>query len=177
MQFQTIQVLGGDYNISNRRDVVFATALGSCVAACISDPVSGIGGMNHFLLPAEGVALSSGPRERYGVHAMRALVSDLCRLGADRNRLQAKLFGGAGQHGRRCIGEQNIDFARKYLSEHDIELVGGSLGGDTARWVRYHPLTGRSSFRAVPAHPANAVLAHAVPETETGAMTAPGPRF
>ena len=32
-------------------DTALTTTLGSCVAACIRDPVLKIGGMNHFLLP------------------------------------------------------------------------------------------------------------------------------
>ena len=76
---------------------MLTTLLGSCVAACLRDPVARIGGMNHFLLPGqeagEGAQRSVG--ETYGVHLMELLVNGLLRRGARRDRLEGKLFGGA----------------------------------------------------------------------------------
>src|SRR5690606_32079675 len=58
-------------------DELISTLLGSCVAACIYDPLRAIGGMNHFLLPhgkpddRHGAPVSSS--NRYGVFAMESL--------------------------------------------------------------------------------------------------------
>ena len=40
----------GEYGVSDESDLALTTVLGSCVAACIHDPVAGVGGMNHFVL-------------------------------------------------------------------------------------------------------------------------------
>ena len=48
-----IHIVQGEYRVTDDPTVVVATLLGSCVAACIRDPVTGVGGMNHFLLPGE----------------------------------------------------------------------------------------------------------------------------
>ena len=99
-------------------DVVLSTILGSCVAACMRDPVAGVGGMNHFLLPGSAEALSSGgDATRYGVHLMELLINGLLKKGARRDRLEAKIFGGAKTIARFSnVGEQNAVFARQFLT-------------------------------------------------------------
>ena len=87
-------IIQGEYRVSNDPDVALTTLLGSCVAACIWDPVLHVGGMNHFLLPGDNEQ-QIRDSERYGVHLMELLVNALFRQGASRQRLVAKLFGGA----------------------------------------------------------------------------------
>ena len=123
-------IIQGEYRISNRPDSVLTTLLGSCVAACIWDPALKIGGMNHFLLPGEDDAQFSDS-ERIGVHLMELLVNGLLREGAARARLQAKLFGGGNMNSSLAdIGARNGVFARGFLRNEGISLIGESLGGD-----------------------------------------------
>ena len=79
------------------RDMVLVTVLGSCVAACLWDRVTGLGGMNHFMLPDDlregGTPLSVAGR--YGAYAMELMINRLLKAGARRGRLEAKVFGGA----------------------------------------------------------------------------------
>lgn len=86
-----LHVVQGEHRVSSDPDVSLLTILGSCVAACLYDPLRGVGGMNHFLL-ADG---DGEEAMRYGAYAMEVLINDLLKLGASRERLQAKLFGGA----------------------------------------------------------------------------------
>ncbi|MCZ7127370.1 hypothetical protein O6380_23755, partial [Salmonella enterica subsp. enterica] len=80
-----------------RDDVVLTTVLGSCVAACIRDEKAGVGGMNHFMLPDDE---NAGPDRvlsasmRYGCYALEVLINELLKMGARRERLEAKVFGG-----------------------------------------------------------------------------------
>src|SRR5580658_1868975 len=77
---------------ASREPAVVRTVLGSCIAVCLRDPVAGVGGMNHFLLPYGGHnELASA---RYGIHAMELLINDCMKVGADRAKLEAKVFGG-----------------------------------------------------------------------------------
>ena len=73
--------------------VALTTILGSCVAACMRDSRAGVGGMNHFLLPGALVGKAEGVER--GVHAMELLINALLQAGAKRDRLEAKIFGGA----------------------------------------------------------------------------------
>ncbi len=142
-QSKRVNIVQGEFKVSSDRDVVLTTLLGSCVAACIRDPVTGIGGMNHFLLPG-GVG-SSKDSERLGVHLMELLLNGLMRQGAQRDRLEAKLFGGARMmSGLSDIGAKNADFAKKFLAYEGIKIVGGDTGGNQGRRIQFWPGSGRA---------------------------------
>jgi chemotaxis protein CheD len=105
------------------------------------DPVAKVGGMNHFLLPGDTQA---GPNSlSYGTNAMEVLINALMRQGARRERLQAKLFGGARMMtSGRDIGGLNGEFARRFLEREHIPCTSVSLGGTQARKIRMYPTTG-----------------------------------
>lgn len=140
-----VTVIQGEWVVSHDEHTVMTTILGSCVAACIRDPVAGIGGMNHFLLPDSRGSSRVGEAERYGVHLMELLVNGLLKDGASRNRLEAKLFGGCSfMTGRYAIGARNIEFAKQFLKAEGIREHGGSTGGDKGRRIEFWPVTGRA---------------------------------
>ncbi|MGV8776346.1 chemoreceptor glutamine deamidase CheD, partial [Pseudomonas aeruginosa] len=89
-----VKLLPGEYFASGE-DLVIVTVLGSCVSVCLRDPLNGIAGMNHFMLPERGLGGDpASPSARYGSHAMELLINRMLALGASRERLQAKVFGG-----------------------------------------------------------------------------------
>lgn len=136
-----VHVIQGEYAVSDDASIMLCTLLGSCVSACIRDPHARVGGLNHFLLP-EGEGASDNLS--YGVNAMELLINDLLRRGARRDRLEAKLFGGARMiRSAHDIGAQNVHFAREFLAAEGIDLTGGSLGGVQARRIEFWPATGR----------------------------------
>lgn len=138
-----IHVVQGDFRVSQKPGTVLTTLLGSCVATCLSDPEANVGGMNHFLLP--GGNPGDSKHFRYGLYAMEILVNALLKLGARKNRLEAKLFGGATMHdGLGRIGAANGAFALQFLSNEGIPCVAKSLGGTQARRVRFLPTVGRA---------------------------------
>jgi chemotaxis protein CheD len=138
-------IIQGEHAVSGAPGLVYATILGSCVAACLHDPHATVGGMNHFLLPGEIAGSRSLEGEQYGVHLMELLVNDLMRLGARRDRLQAKLFGGARMvRGLSDIGSQNAEFAENFLRRDGIRLMSKDIGGDRARRIQYWPFSGRA---------------------------------
>jgi chemotaxis protein CheD len=140
-----IHVVQGQYRISDDPNAVLSTILGSCVAACVRDPVARVGGLNHFLLPGEQERERVMQAERYGVHLMELLVNDLLKRGARRDRLEAKLFGGAQMiDGLVDIGGMNASFAERFLKNEGITYVGGSLGGKRGRRIEFWPISGRA---------------------------------
>ena len=101
----------GEYGVSDESDLALTTVLGSCVAACIHDPVAGVGGMNHFVLARRNRGASGDPA-RYGDHLMPLLIEGLLQAGAKLNRLEAQVFGGASPGNFvNSIGQDNLAFA------------------------------------------------------------------
>lgn len=142
-----IQVCSGDCLVSEDRADLFYTVLGSCIAACIYDPVAGVGGMNHYLLPHN--RKHEAESARYGDEALPRLLEKLYRRGALHHRLRAKLYGGARTLACDAdIGEMNIALAHRFLRGHDIPIADTDLGGRAARWIKFHPATGRSFIRS-----------------------------
>jgi chemotaxis protein methyltransferase CheR len=139
--------IGGVF--ASRTPAVVRTLLGSCVAACLFDPVARVGGMNHFLLP-EG-PLHEDACTRYGVHAMEVLINALMHRGADRRRLRAKAFGAsAAIRHIRLSGEvqrRNAAFVRQFLEVEGIPLDKSSLGGALPLEVLFATDTGRAFVR------------------------------
>ncbi len=145
-----VQLTQGETYVTADPREVLTTLLGSCIAACIRDPLAQVGGMNHFLLPHG----SGGDRDamRYGVNAMELLVNGLLKRGALRGRLEAKLFGGANViAGLSNVGSGNAAFAERYLADEGITLVGGDLRGIYPRRIQYWPCSGRARQMAIAA--------------------------
>ncbi len=128
-------------------DMVLVTVLGSCVAACLRDPVARVGGMNHFMLPdtSQEESIISKPT-RYGVYAMELLINDILHRGGRRDRLEAKVVGGANVlrgFGAGTVGERNASFVMRFLKTEGIQVAGHDLLSQYARKVYYFPVSGR----------------------------------
>ncbi|WDZ98007.1 chemoreceptor glutamine deamidase CheD [Herbaspirillum sp. WKF16] len=141
------KILPGEYFFTHK-DMMIVTVLGSCVSACIRDRVSGIGGMNHFMLPDgggdEGSPVSASAR--YGNYAMEILINDVLKAGARRDNLEAKVFGGGNVlRGFSAInvGERNAEFVRRYLKDEHIRVVAEDLNDVWPRKVYFFPRTGK----------------------------------
>lgn len=145
------KLLPGEYYVT-MKEMVLVTVLGSCVAACIRDPDFGIGGMNHFMLP-ESVHEPDNPLSssaRYGTYAMELLINELIKLGARRNKLQAKVFGGGNVlrgFTATNVGERNAAFVIDYLRTENIPILARDLVDIYPRKVYFWPHDGRVMVR------------------------------
>ena len=143
------KILPGEYFVT-RSDEAITTVLGSCIAACIRDPATRIGGMNHFMLPEDGSPGKSswidgpgGLATRYGSYAMESLINELMKLGARRDRLEVKLFGGGRiLSSMTDVGQKNIAFARDFLKVEGFKIAAEDVGDVYPRRVIYFPATG-----------------------------------
>ncbi len=143
------KILPGEFYVTTR-DLVLVTVLGSCVAACIRDGESGIGGMNHFMLPDEGSRDVLSTSARYGTYAMEILINQLLKSGARRNRLEAKVFGGGAvleSLTTSRIGTRNAEFVLEFLKTEKIPVVAKDLLESYPRKVYYFPQTGKVMVR------------------------------
>jgi chemotaxis protein CheD len=144
---EAVKILPGEYFVT-QRDIVIVTVLGSCVSVCLRDRISGIGGMNHFMLPgnSDGGISPISVSARYGVYAMELLINHLLKLGARRNCFEAKVFGGGSVlRGMTAnnVGDRNAEFVREYLATEKIQVVAEDLLDIYPRKVYYFPATGR----------------------------------
>ncbi|MCX7143410.1 MAG: chemoreceptor glutamine deamidase CheD [Proteobacteria bacterium] len=147
LDIEAAKILPGEYYVT-QRDMVLVTVLGSCVTACIRDKLSGIGGMNHFMLPDSNPDKDNpvSTSARYGAFAMEVLINNLISLGAHRTLLEAKVFGGGNVLPNMVvtnIGQRNSQFALKFLSMEKIPVVAKDLVDIYPRKVYFFPKTGK----------------------------------
>lgn len=145
-----VKLLPGDY-VATESSRLLVTVLGSCVSACLRDPVSGICGMNHFMLPeSHDLHRADNVSARFGVQAMELLITAMQRLGARRNRLQAKIFGaGSVLDGMTVVnvGDLNANFVEHYLALEGIPVLARDLQGICARKVYFFTDSGKVMIR------------------------------
>lgn len=137
----------GDYYASSS-PVTISTLLGSCVSACLFDPVNKVMGMNHFMLSHQrytrDMPMNQTEAGRYGVHSMELLINEMLKLGAEKRLFKAKVFGGSSIMGRdsdtsnfNCVGEVNSRFIREFLAFERIPLLAENLGGKEGRVIHF----------------------------------------
>lgn len=147
--------IGGVF--ASRRPAVVRTVLGSCIAVCLYDPTTGVGGMNHFLLPIPST--DHELNARYGIHAMEVLINACMKRGGERRRFEAKVFGGGHvlriAHTEQSVPQSNIRFVQDFLQTEDIPIVSGDLGDSVAREVHFFTDTARVLLKRIPCDAAN----------------------
>lgn len=144
------KVIPGEYYVTRDGEFILTT-LGSCVAACVWDPVARVGGMNHFMLvsPGEPDAPGIGAATRYGIFAMEFLVNGVLALGGKRSRLCVKVAGGGAvlDQSTISVGAANIAFVRDYIRTEGLKPMGEHLGGNLPRKLCFHPATGDAQIK------------------------------
>jgi len=148
MSQQRLIITQGQQAVSKHPDIVLSTLLGSCVAVCLWDPISQVGGLNHILL-----AVQKGPpahADSQGTNAMELLINAVIKQSGQRNRLVAKVFGGAQMvDGLLEVGAANGSFVLEYLRREEILVTGQSLGGSAARQLLFWPTSGTVKVKTV----------------------------
>ena len=146
------QILPGDYYVSKTPMVAY-TVLGSCISACILDPVTKIGGMNHFMLPSpkgDGRHDSWGESARYGNYAMEMLINEIMKRGGQKDRLEVKIFGGAKLYeSSNNVGLNNIKFALNFIKTEGLNLLKHDTGDLYPRKIYYFTETGRVLMKKI----------------------------
>lgn len=141
-----VKVFPGEFYVTRQPDEILVTVLGSCVSACIRDPVIGVGGMNHFML-AKGRSGGWGndPQStRFGNFAMEKLINELTKAGCSRERMEIKVFGGGNViDASTAVGSDNAEFVLRYLEAEGLRCSAEDLGGSHPRRIHYYPATGR----------------------------------
>jgi chemotaxis protein CheD len=149
---ETVYLHSGKFHVS-ATPCRISTILGSCVAVAVFDPVTGVGGLNHFLLP-HGPFVAPAQAARFGNLAVPQLVEAVLAAGASRASLQAKLFGGAcvlaafrkpGGH----LGTRNVEVAREMLKADGIPVVAEDVEGCSGRKLIFQTHDGVAWVRSL----------------------------
>jgi chemotaxis protein CheD len=143
------KIISGEWYVTKGPNEMLATILGSCVSVCMRDPVTGIGGMNHFLLPGdENTVTQNSDAARYGVFAMESLINGILKAGGRKDRLETKVFGGGNVINNSAkIGSKNAAFIREFLKREGFRIASADLEGDHPRRIHYFPETGKVMMR------------------------------
>ncbi len=128
------------------------TIVSTGAVVCVWDPVSGVGGMAHFLLPEVG---NAPPAPRFGDVALRTLLEEVGKLGAPERRLRAKVYGGSapplqttGGH----LGDSNIELALSFLKARLVPVLDKDAGGNNARKIIFSPKLGTAEVTRIRAN-------------------------
>jgi len=152
MAISSAKLMPGEVYVSVEDEMIM-TVLGSCVSACIRNPRTNIGGMNHFMLPQMGASASmltlDGTAARYGNWAMEVLINEILKYGGSKRDLEVKLFGGGKvlDNMTMDIGKRNIDFVFSFLDKEGIDIVAHDVGDRFPRKLLYFPNTGKVRVR------------------------------
>jgi chemotaxis protein CheD len=150
------KILPGEYYVTQENELI-TTVLGSCVSACIRDKETGIGGMNHFMLPEinagklkQGSETIVGIATRYGNYAMEHLINTILSNGGKRKNLEVKVFGGGKIIPTLTdVGMKNIGFVLDYIDQEGLKLLSQDLGDIYPRKVIYFPSTGKVGMKKI----------------------------
>lgn len=133
--------------VATREPAILETILGSCVAVCLWDARNRIGGLNHYLVPTGRAEPERS--DLYGVTSVRRLIEQTIKLGADRQHLQARIFGGGSilksLEDMFTIGRENVRVAREILAEYAIPVVNDFVGAECGIRIAFTTTTGSVS--------------------------------
>ncbi|QDU69870.1 chemotaxis protein CheD [Engelhardtia mirabilis] len=149
-----LQIVGiSEFKVSNDpNDVLVTYSLGSCIGVTVHDPIAGVGGLIHCMLPlSKGAREGSAPKPAMFVDTgVILLLNAVFDLGATRQNLVVKVAG-AGSPMDQCnrfrIGERNIVILRKILWKNELMLAGEHTGGTRPKTVFLSIATGQAVVR------------------------------
>jgi len=143
-----IKVGMADLNSCKVPDALTTLGLGSCVGIVLYDPITKVSGMAHVMLPDSTKIRNNSNVAKFADTAIDKLIKDMVALGANRNRLVAKIAGGAqmfsfgkGSDMMR-IGDRNAKASKSKLAELKIKLLAEETGENYGRTIEFYSETG-----------------------------------
>lgn len=122
-------------------EVLISYALGSCVGVCLYDRKHKIAGMAHIILPEMNFAICRQNEYKFASEGVKRLILDMCRQGAEKRYMAAKIAGGARMFSSAehewNIGARNVERVKKTLTEEGIRIVAEDTGKDYGRTIAF----------------------------------------
>lgn len=152
---EIIKVGMADLKICVSPDGLTTLGLGSCVGIALWDPVTKIGGLAHIMLPDSTCIRENSNIAKFADTGITELLRQVTAKGAARNRLSAKLAGGAQMFSFNSnsdlirVGDRNVEASRKKLAELKIPVVAADTGDNYGRTIIFYPETGKLVIKSV----------------------------
>lgn len=152
---EIIKVGMADWKTCCGDDGVTTLGLGSCVGIAIRDPVTGIGGLAHIMLPDSTEIKNNSNRPKFADTGIEDMVKEIIRIGGNRSRLVAKIAGGAqmfafgSKNDMIRVGDRNVLASKKKLAELKIPILAEDTGKTYGRTVVFYPKNGEFYIRSV----------------------------
>ena len=149
-----IRVKVADYAVA-ADGMISTIGLGSCVAIVLYDAIAKVGGLAHVLLPNEAMSRDRSNPAKFPATAVPLLLGEMKRLGANVDRVKAKIVGGASMFGNLMppgginIGERNVTAVREVLADTKVPIIAEDTGSDYGRSVFLHVCDGRVEVRSL----------------------------
>ncbi len=150
-----VKVGMADLNVCASPDSIITLGLGSCVGAVLYDPTTKICGMVHVMLPDSTTIGAGNNRAKFADTGLDELLKEVIKKGAKKERLVAKIAGGAQMFSVNKsspmlrVGERNVEAVKKKLKELGIRLIAEDTGDSYGRTVIFYPETGEYLIRAI----------------------------
>jgi len=142
-----------DIKISNNlNDVIITYALGSCIGIAVYDPVAGVGGLLHYMLPDSNLdeRKAKDNPAMFADTGIPSLFKACYSLGAEKRRMIVKVAGGASildDTNFFRIGQKNIMAMRKIFWKNNVMINTEDTGANHNRTVRLEMATGKTFVR------------------------------
>ena len=152
---EMIKVGMADLKLCISPNAITTLGLGSCVGIAIRDPITKIGGLAHIMLPDSTKISNNQCIAKFADTGIAELVRIMVEAGASRNRLVAKIAGGAqmfalqGKSETIAVGARNAEAVVKILGEMKIPILARDTGDSYGRTVEFFPETGDFIIKAV----------------------------
>ncbi len=152
---EIIKVGMADLNVCAAPDAITTLGLGSCIGIAIRDPITKIGGLAHIMLPDSKQIKNNSNLYKFADTGIDELIRLLLLKGASRQRLVAKIAGGAQMFAFQNksdlvrVGERNAEACVEILKRLNIPLLAQDTGLNYGRTVVFYPETGDYKIKAV----------------------------
>ncbi len=156
-----IKVGMADLNVCKDPDSLTTLGLGSCIGACLYDPVVKVAGMVHFMLPDSTRIKNNQNVAKFGDTGIDETIRLMEELGAKKSRMTAKIAGGAKMFSISAsaslpslnVGDNNIEAARQVLEKNGIRIIAEDVGLNYGRTIEFYANDGSLKIKAVGKEP------------------------
>ncbi len=152
---EMIKVGMADLNICLAPQALTTLGLGSCVGIVLFDSSSKTAGMVHVMLPDSTKIRNNENTAKFADTGIDALIERMVSIGANKNRLIAKIAGGAQMFAFNSnnemlrIGERNIEASKLKLQMLGIRIYAEDTGLNYGRTIEFYPETGELFVKSV----------------------------
>lgn len=150
-----IKVRMADLNVTRYPGVLTTLGLGSCVGIALYDPLTKIGGLAHIMLPDSTQIKNNSNIAKFADTATVKLIEEMIQIGAKKDRIVAKLAGGAQMFSFNQssdlmrVGVRNVTASQNILNSLGIPILASDTGENYGRTIELYTEDGRLVIKTI----------------------------